>query len=282
VKRIIWQYWETRGTKPAFIDGLYDLAKKNAGVPVIQVTPDTLGSYVANLPTHIHDIRELAHKADMIRTILVRDHGGMWLDSDAIVLQDLNWLFDLLADYEFVGFDDCAASMTGGLGKVRVNCFLSRPGGRILSEWVRLQHAKFPITTYSWEEIGSDLLTPLCASSLGAVKILPLETICPIPWYDVQEFSSRWHSPRQITELLERCIMIMMSNKALGKQSPETQDQTVAALALSDTLISHFIRRAVDVRYVPARDFRYLRHRLSRAGLARGVELMKRRIRHKP
>ena len=107
--RIIWQYWETRGTKPKFIDRLRELAKKNSGVDTVLVTPETLRFYLPQLPDSILQIEELAHKADMIRTMLVMSHGGMWLDSDTIVPRDLNWLFDLLANYEFVGFNDAGS-----------------------------------------------------------------------------------------------------------------------------------------------------------------------------
>jgi hypothetical protein len=37
--RVIWRHWESVGEKPAFLDGLYEIAKRNAGAEVIQVTP---------------------------------------------------------------------------------------------------------------------------------------------------------------------------------------------------------------------------------------------------
>ena len=83
--RVIWQYWETRGEKPAFVDGLRELAVKNSGVEVILVTPESLTSYLDDIRDEIVQIRELAHKADMIRTRLVHRYGGMWLDTDALV-----------------------------------------------------------------------------------------------------------------------------------------------------------------------------------------------------
>ena len=95
-ERVIWQYWETVNEKPAFIDGLHEIAKRNSGLEVILVTPETLRDYLPNIPPEILRITEIAHKADMIRTMLVMQYGGMWLDSDAIVLQKLDWILDLL------------------------------------------------------------------------------------------------------------------------------------------------------------------------------------------
>jgi hypothetical protein len=50
---------------------------------------------------------------------------------------------------------------------------------------------------------------------------------------------------------LENCMVVMMSNKALGDRSPETRRLTVEELAGGDTLLSHFIRRALDANYRP-------------------------------
>ena len=88
-KHIIWQYWETKGFKPLFVDELHEIAKKNSGAEVVLVTPETIQDYIPNIPDEIFQIKELAHKADMIRALLIYHHGGMWLDSDAIVLSSL-------------------------------------------------------------------------------------------------------------------------------------------------------------------------------------------------
>ncbi len=255
VNRIIWQYWETRGQKPAFIDGLLEIAIKNAGVKIILVTPETLPQYLPECPPEVHAIQKMAHKADMIRAMLIKKHGGMWLDSDAIVLKDLNWLFDLLSEHEFIGFDDA------GGARVRVNCFLSRPNGTIISEWVRLQHAKFPRTEYEWEEIGSDILDPLCKTYQA--KILPFHLICPIAWYEVEEFERCGHHPKKVVQWLNECMMVMMTNNALSKRNSEIIGKTVPQLAAGNTLISHFIRKALDNRYAPSQAALYGQYVLS-------------------
>jgi hypothetical protein len=250
MRRIIWQYWETSGQKPAYIDGLYEIAVKNAGVPIIRVTPDTLHSYLPDLPDPIHEIRELAHKADMIRTLLVRDHGGMWLDADAIVLGDLNRFFDCLNHREFVGFNDSTPPKIGK-AVVRVNCFVSRAHGRIISEWARLQHAKFPRTIYDWCEVGSDILHPLCLKWPELAEILPYDLISPIQWFESEKFSARWFHTRELTRILEKCSAVMLSTKTLSFRESAIQDQTVDEIASDCTLLSHILRKALDVDYGP-------------------------------
>jgi hypothetical protein len=173
-ENIIWQYWETRGAKPKYIDGLFDIAKRNSGVEIILVTPKTLQEYLPDIEEDVLRIETLAHKADMIRTRLIWRYGGMWLDSDAVVLSDLNWLFEYLVHYEFVGFNN-EGRLQSERPWVRVNCFLSRPGGRVVGEWVRVQRKRLPKLKFEWSEIGAEALNPVCLANREIVKILPFE-----------------------------------------------------------------------------------------------------------
>jgi hypothetical protein len=266
-RRIIWQYWETRGKKPAFIDGLHEIAKRNAGVEVVLTTPETLSRYLPRIPDRVLEIGTIAHKADMIRAMLVEAHGGMWLDSDAVVLQDLNWTFDLLEKYEFVGFGKLRPWWAGlrelpgvwqlerrwkwGHARLKrcsewgisVNCFLSRPNGRIVSEWVRQQHAKLPRTVYEWMEIGSDLLGPICLANRRHVKVLPYERICPIPWNEVEKFTV---PDLAGSEILEKSYIVMLSNASPGWVGTPIHALTVEDIAAENYLLSAIVRYAMN------------------------------------
>jgi hypothetical protein len=238
---VIWQYWETRGKKPAFVDGLRQLAHRNSGCDVVLVTPESLQSYLPDLPSDIPRIRELAHKADMIRSMLVARHGGMWLDSDAIVLKDLNWMFALLDQHEFVCFND-EGKLAEGRPWVRVNCFLSRPGGRVAREWVRQQHAIFPRVEYGWDEVGSALLHPICFAERESVKVLPFEMISPIPWDRVAEFE---RTEAGAAEIIEKCSIVMLSNASLITRAPRLRRLTCQQIAQGDHLLGAIMRAAL-------------------------------------
>jgi hypothetical protein len=241
MEHVIWQYWETRGEKPAFIDGLHRLARRNSGCEVVLVTPETLRRYLPELPREVFRIKQIAHKADMIRSMLVVRHGGMWLDSDAIVLQDLNWLFELLQTDEFICFNN-QGKLEETRPWVRVNCFLSRPGGQVAREWVRRQHAKFPRTKYGWEEIGTELLHPICLAERKRVKVLPFEMICPVPWDRVAEFEQRVIDPERI---IEKCFIVMLSNASLATRAPGLRRLTCQQIAEEDHLLAAIMRAAL-------------------------------------
>ena len=244
--RVVWQYWETRGVKPAFVDGLHAIAEANAGMPVIQVTPETLPDYLPDLDPRIDAVGELAHKADLIRTRLVARYGGIWLDSDAIVLRDLSFLLDPLdGGADFVGFNndgDLSITRPG----VRINCFAARPGSTVMAEWVAAQAGKLDKTAFSWREVGTDLLHPICQAHADKVRILPLASITPVGWKEVARFGSRWRSPGK---LVETCPVVMLSNKSLETRLPRLREMQVEEIVAADIYVSHFLRRAQDPTY---------------------------------
>jgi Capsular polysaccharide synthesis protein len=242
VERIIWQYWETRGVKPRYIDGLHEIAKRNSGVKIVLVTPDSLRTYLPDLEDGVLRIANLAHKADMIRTRLVKRYGGMWLDSDAVVLRDLDWLFDHLEDHEFVGFNNgCRLDRTRPW--VRVNCFLSRPNGAIVSSWVHQQGLKLHQTSFRWSEVGAELLNMACLENRDSAEILPFEKISPVAWDEVEAFVSK--DDRRAQQILEDCFIVMLSNAALQERNIPLLEQSVDEIMAGDTLLARILRRAV-------------------------------------
>lgn len=259
-KFLIWQYWETKGLKPLFVDDLHRVAKKNSGVEVILVTPETLTEYLPNIPPEIFQIKELAHKADMIRALLIYHHGGMWLDSDAIVLSDLRPLFAMLSEFEFIGFNNNGSFHDHPLN-VRVNCFLSQPKSRVLEEWVCAQHKKFPKVEYEWTEVGTDLLDPIVLKNKNSSKLLPFDFVCPIRWNEVERFSSKWENSKKI---LKYAKIVMLSNKSLHERNPRLTQMTLQELSEGDTLIADIIKKSLDSNYEPPSIFLKLIKNLSR------------------
>ncbi len=241
--RVIWQYWETLdgAEKPAYIDGLHTLAKKNAGVEVILVTPETLPQFVSGVPADLFRIKEISHKSDMIRTMLAQQNGGMWLDVDSIVLRRLDWIFDLLDSYDFVCFND-GGELEGGVG-ARSGCFASRPRGRVVSEWARQQQAKFPRVEYAWTELARDLLYPICRDNNESLKVLPWEEITPVDWFEIEKFTSLEFDASAI---LRDCYIVMLFNQMFKINNSPLRTKTIEQIASGDYLLSAVMRHAMN------------------------------------
>jgi hypothetical protein len=237
--RVIWQYWETKGEKPAFVDDLYRLAMQNSGVRVIRVTPETVHTWLPHLEPEVMQIAELAHKADMLRARLVLAHGGMWLDSDAVVLKDLNWILDGLRESDFVCFNEAGKLVTPP--RVKVNCFAARRQSRVVGAWVERQRQKLAQPSFGWEEIGTDLLDSIVLDNPSIVRFHPFSLIAPVSWRDVDRFLSTEEVPG---EELNAAHVVMLSNKTLEKRASPLRGMTVDDIINSETYLSHFLRRA--------------------------------------
>jgi hypothetical protein len=125
-----------------------------------------------------------------------------------------------------------------------VNCFASCAGGQVVSEWVRQQHVKFPRTQYGWEEIGTELLHPICLANKERVKVLPFEKIAPVRYNQTSKFMRH---DTDASAILRDCYVVMLSNQSLKERTPVLRTLTIEQIASGDYLLSAIIRHAMDV-----------------------------------
>lgn len=86
VPKIIWCYWDS-DKLPPIVKKITDCWKKKLLTWDIRIiTPTNIDKYlqkeqIDNKPTHLGS----AHFADWLRLYLLRDHGGVWIDSSTII-----------------------------------------------------------------------------------------------------------------------------------------------------------------------------------------------------
>ena len=95
MKRIIWTlWWQGEDAAPDLVKACIASMRAHAdGAEVMVLDKQTCGRYVT-LPRHILEkvdagIISLTHLSDIIRIHLLRDHGGLWLDSTVFVTADI-------------------------------------------------------------------------------------------------------------------------------------------------------------------------------------------------
>ena len=136
-ERIVWQYWENSPEYPNGIPYIelchesVDLySSEGKGYKVIRLNKDTVKDYIdwnPYLDNMTGNSNQLAQKADYIRSKLLCKYGGIWLDSDAIVFNNLESVFDKLNDYEFYGYKIIAPCVWG---------FACHKNASIMKKWV--------------------------------------------------------------------------------------------------------------------------------------------------
>jgi hypothetical protein len=116
--RNIWVYWENinRSKYPTHIKLCLDSIKKHLGTKynlqilneksIREYLPDARGDF---------DNLMVAQKVDYYRIALLYKYGGIWLDADIIVMQDLEPIFRKLDEgYDYVGFGCTGAQCSNG------------------------------------------------------------------------------------------------------------------------------------------------------------------------
>ena len=93
--QIIWQYWESKdGSIPPLVQACLNSVDKFKGNRTrIILTYDKLKDYI-DLPQKIYELKEngkmnLAHFVDIVRTALLIQYGGVWIDSTVLLTEEL-------------------------------------------------------------------------------------------------------------------------------------------------------------------------------------------------
>jgi len=130
---------------------IYLHSTSGKGYNVILITDKNVHNYVKNIPTYFNKLCP-AHQADFVRVNVICDYGGIWLDSDTLVLDSLDSLFDLVENKNGFFIKEGIHLWNGIFG--------SKPNTQLMLEWKTemihiLDKKKDKI---DWTEIGNNLL----------------------------------------------------------------------------------------------------------------------------
>jgi ferredoxin len=82
---------------------------------------------------HILDKLIIAHRVDYYRVLLLNKYGGLYLDADIIVLNDLKDIIDKLKENDYIGFGCTGYKCTNGYGKPSNWAMGSKANGIMIS-----------------------------------------------------------------------------------------------------------------------------------------------------
>ena len=112
----IFMYWEYKKgvtKRPAYLDLCLKTIKKHCSnsFDIVVLNEKTINNYLPNVRTDLDEKLSIPQKTDYYRYALLYKYGGIWLDFDTIVMQDLKPLYDNLEKYDYIGSgchsDDC-------------------------------------------------------------------------------------------------------------------------------------------------------------------------------
>tara|TARA_B100001094_G_C18158975_1_gene788185 strand:+ start:108 stop:1499 length:1392 start_codon:yes stop_codon:yes gene_type:complete len=125
----IWMYWQNKDKntkRPPYLDLCLQTIKRNSGNFKINILDDESFQNISSIymPNYVN-IQPLGMRADYVRFCLLKEFGGIWLDFDTIVVKNLDIFFNLLKQYEFIGFEH------NYIGDISLGVIMSRPNSKI-------------------------------------------------------------------------------------------------------------------------------------------------------
>ncbi len=138
-KPYLWVYWENKDEKPTppIIELCLEIMRKRLSnnFNIIKLDQNNINEYIPEIKErkHILDKLIIAHRVDYYRVLLLNKYGGLYLDADIIVLNDLGDIIDKLKDYDYIGFGCTGYKCTNGYGKPSNWAMASKPNGIMIS-----------------------------------------------------------------------------------------------------------------------------------------------------
>ena len=142
----IWMYWENKPghTKPTYLKLCYDTViyhcQDNFNIHLLN--EEKVYEFLPNLRRDLGRNLSIPHKTDYIRYMLLSKYGGIWIDSDTIIMRNLQDIILKLKDYDFVGFgchydEKTCIESTNGHPRPANWVMASRKNGKLMTRCVQ-------------------------------------------------------------------------------------------------------------------------------------------------
>ena len=131
---------------------IYSHSNNGKNYVVHLINKENINTYIKDLPNYFYDLQP-AHQADFVRVSVVCDYGGIWLDSDTLVMDNLETLFNIINNQDgFFILQNNNILFNGVFG--------SKPNTKLMIEWKTrlIQILNEKTNNIQWAEIGNNLL----------------------------------------------------------------------------------------------------------------------------
>jgi glycosyltransferase involved in cell wall biosynthesis len=190
-KPFLWLYWENApgSSMPAVLRHCFVNICAQCGndFSVILLDECTVTLFAKTLHPRWRDFRQIAHRADYIRFVLLEHFGGIWLDIDQLLFKSLAPVLDKIKEVGFV----CTGYPRDAGGVFPLISFLGcLPHNDIAGKMVRHFHCYMDVKLAAgrqpaWDELGGNHLAGLLTPQNH--YLYPAEFFYPIPVYHAPE-----------------------------------------------------------------------------------------------
>ena len=220
--RNVYLYWVGKEYKLISIlrNLIYLHSTNGIGYNVILINENNINDYIKNIPEYFTKLCP-AHQADFVRVNVICDYGGIWLDSDSLILDSLDSLFDIIENKNGFFIKEDNNILSNGV-------FGSRSNTQLMIKWKTemmniLDKEKEKI---SWVEIGSTMLENLYKADSSLYNdyniFNGLDNLYPVNWNKyVDEFINKSYDNYKtiIREYQPLVVLVNSVYKALETMS---------------------------------------------------------------
>jgi hypothetical protein len=246
MNRTIYMYWENRkgSARPAYLDLCLETIRRHSPSYDILLFDDrSVRELLPDLREDIFRTHEIAHRADYIRARIVHEYGGIWLDSDLVLLREIE-VEGALREHDFVG---CGYEY----GRPSIWFFAANKGASVLGKWIegmdrvldrkkRNPLSRIRSYRFKWAELGYDILWKLFEGY--DYHHYEFRRFAPVRWDDWEMFFREDVDPGEIVD--RETIAVMLYNKFMFEP---LRDLTREDLLASGNLLGKLYRLSLGV-----------------------------------
>jgi hypothetical protein len=131
---------------------IYLHSTNKKGYKVNLIKHNNITKYIKYIPNYFNKLCP-AHQADFVRVNVICDYGGIWLDSDTLVIDSLDSLFDLVENKNGFFITENNTILWNGI-------FGSKPNTPLMIEWKKKMINLLNKTqgVIGWTDIGNEML----------------------------------------------------------------------------------------------------------------------------
>lgn len=245
----IWLYWDNKPgvtAPPPYIELCWESIRKHCGedFDIHMVTTQNVKQFLPNVSDIFFQIAQINNKSNFLRYTLLKEHGGIWLDSDLILFKSLKPLLDILKDEDV---DLVAtASPTLKYGKPECGFLLSTEGGDVISQAVGLIEYALelhpPGHIFKWGSMGPGIIRQ--AVIRKRYHHLDCRFLSPIPSWKSFLFEGRESIYNYCTD---DSFGVMLFNEMFRQCNSQFLTMEREQILNSPTLLGQMFRRAITI-----------------------------------
>tara|TARA_Y100000389_G_scaffold80269_1_gene76977 strand:- start:8397 stop:9758 length:1362 start_codon:yes stop_codon:yes gene_type:complete len=240
--RNIYLYWVGKEYKLISIlrNMIYLHTTNGVGYKVNLITDKNIREYIKDIPDYFSSLCP-AHQADFVRVHVICDYGGIWLDSDTLVLDSLDSLFELIEKKTGFFIKENNTILWNGI-------FGSKKRTPLMIEWKKnlnniLNKKKEKI---EWAEVGCQMLQSMYninPSLYNDYKIFEgLNNLYPVNWNNcITEFIEKpYDNYKNIVR--EYQPLVVLVNSVYKK----LENKTINEILNGNMPINYFINKSYE------------------------------------